>query len=184
MTYIFSAVYFLSVFNHVNFWLHKSILLSKYGFHQNKYQHTSKYLLFIFPEFRFFLYWFHSFFLISYYFYFYLLFIMGKDIWQIYKYSQYQLSTLSIKAPLLSYVASQTPSLSFELTITHVLPGIGKQQTNSILCSKNSIRNYLSITNNDDVHSCETQRKTIIEFQTLQLKIVIYNVLLPHQWVC
>ena len=83
---------------------------------------------------------------------------MGKDIGIIYKYSQYQLSTLSIKAPVLSYSASQKSSY-IELTITSIPCVIDKKQTNYVLCSKSFIHNDLSITNNDDIQSCETQRK-------------------------
>ena len=44
---------------------------------------------------------------------------MGKDIGQIYKYSQSQLSTLSLKVPVISYSDPQTPS-AIELTTTSV----------------------------------------------------------------
>ena len=53
---------------------------------------------------------------------------MGKDIGQTYKHSQSQLSTLSIKAPVLSYSVSQTSS-SIELTITSV-PSVIDKKTN------------------------------------------------------
>ena len=97
-------------------------------------------------------------FLISYYFYFYLAFIMGKDIGRIYKHNQSQLSTPSIKAPVISSSASQTSSY-IELSITSVSSIIYKKQTNSVLCSENSIQNNLNITNNDNIQSCETQIK-------------------------
>ena len=61
---------------------------------------------------------------------------MGKGMRQIYKHSQYQLSTLSIKAPVPSNSASQSSS-SIELTITPVPSVVDKKQTNSVLCSKN-----------------------------------------------
>ena len=85
---------------------------------------------------------------------------MGKDILRIYKHSQSQLSTTSIKAPVLSYSDDQTSSY-IELTITSVSSVIDKKQTNSVLCSKNSIQNDLNITNNDDIQSCETPRKQL-----------------------
>ena len=44
---------------------------------------------------------------------------MGKDIGRIYKHGQSQFSTLSIKAHVISFLASQTSS-SIELTITSV----------------------------------------------------------------
>ena len=83
---------------------------------------------------------------------------MGKEIGKIYKNSQYQLSTPSIKAPVHLSLDSQT-STSIELAITSIPSVRDKKQTNSILCSKNSIYNYLSIKNNDYIQSCETQRK-------------------------
>ena len=83
---------------------------------------------------------------------------MGKDIGKIYKHSQSQLSTRSNKAPVLSFLASQTLS-SIEMRITSIPSVRDKEQTNYVLCSKNSIQNDLNITNNDDIHSCETQRK-------------------------
>ena len=118
-----------------------------------------------------------------YCFYFYLAFIMGKDIGHIYKHSQSQISTPSIKAPFISYSASQTSS-SIELTITSVSSVIYNKQTNCVFCSKNTIQNDLNITNNDDIQSCETQRKTIIELQPLQIQIIMRNVLLSRQLFC
>ena len=73
---------------------------------------------------------------------------MGKDIGQNLKHSQSQLSTISIKEPVLSSSDSST-SYSIELTITSVSSVIDKKQTNSVLCSKNVTQNDLSITNND-----------------------------------
>ena len=52
---------------------------------------------------------------------------MGKDIEQIYKHSQSQLSTPSIKTPVISYSNSQTSS-SIELTITSVSSVIDKNK--------------------------------------------------------
>ena len=104
---------------------------------------------------------------------------MGKDIGKIYKHGKHQLSNPSIKAPVLLSLASKTPS-SIELTMTSV-PSVRDKKTNSGLCSKNSIQNDVSITNNDDTQSYETQRKKCIAFQPLQIKIIMNNVLLPHQ---
>ena len=75
---------------------------------------------------------------------------MGKDIGKFYKHSQYQISTPSIKAPVISYLASQTSS-SIVLTINSVPSVRDKKQTNSVFCSEKFIQNYLSITNNDDI---------------------------------
>ena len=44
---------------------------------------------------------------------------MGKDIGRIYKHSQYQLSTLSLKTPVISYSEPQTSS-DIKLTTTSV----------------------------------------------------------------
>ena len=78
------------------------------------------------------------------------------DIYHVCRYDQ--CFCLRIKAPVISSLASQTSS-SIELKITSVPSVIDKKQTNSVLCSKNSIHNDLSIANNDDIQSCETQRK-------------------------
>ena len=85
---------------------------------------------------------------------------MDKDTGQIYKHSQPHLSTPSIKAPVLSSSASQTSSF-IELIITSVSSVTDKKHTNYVLCSKNSIQNDLNTTNNDDIQSCETQRKKL-----------------------
>ena len=52
---------------------------------------------------------------------------MGKDIDQIYKHGQSQLSTTSIKEPVMSSSVSQT-SLSIELTINSVSSIIDKKK--------------------------------------------------------
>ena len=85
---------------------------------------------------------------------------MGKDIGQIYKHSQSQISISSFKAPVSSSLASQTTP-STKLT-TESVPSIRyKNQNNYVLCSQNSIHNYVSITNNDDIQSCEAARKKL-----------------------
>ena len=83
---------------------------------------------------------------------------MGKDIVQIYKYNQYQHSTTSIKTPVISFSDSQTSS-SIELTITSVPYGIDKNKPILFYVPKILSRMILSITNNDDIQSCVTQRK-------------------------
>ena len=80
---------------------------------------------------------------------------MGKDIDGIYKHSQSQLSTPSIKKPVFPYSASQTSS-SINSTRTCVSSIIDKDQTDSVLCSQNTTHNYLNITNNNNIHSCDT----------------------------
>ena len=40
---------------------------------------------------------------------------------------------------------------------------------NSVLSSKNSIRNYVSITNEDDIKSCETAEKNIYIIPTTSI---------------
>ena len=107
---------------------------------------------------------------------------MGKDIGIIYKHSKYQLWTLSINAPVLSYSAFKTSS-SIELTIIYVPSVRDKKQTNSVLCYENYIQNNSSIKNIYNIQPCETQRKIIIAFQPIQLQIITNNVFLPHQWI-
>ena len=68
-------------------------------------------------------------------FYFYVLFITGKEIGQMYKHGQSQLPIPSFKAPNLSSFVSQTPYY-IELTTTSVSPIRDKNQNNSVLCSK------------------------------------------------
>ena len=89
---------------------------------------------------------------------FVLLFIMGKGIGRIYKHSQSQLSTLSLKTPVSSSYYSQTSS-SIELTTTYVTSVTDKHQNNYVLYSQNTIHNDATITNNDDIQSCETPIK-------------------------
>ena len=91
---------------------------------------------------------------------------MVKDIKQIYKNSQYQLSTLSIKTPVPLHLSYQTSS-SIEFTKTSVTSVSNKKQTNSVLCSKNSIHDDLSITNNYDIQSCETVIKQNYSIPTI-----------------
>ena len=107
---------------------------------------------------------------------------MGKDIGQIYKHSQSQLSTLSIKESISSSSASQTSS-SIELTTTSVTSVDEKKQNNYALCYQHSIHKYVSITNNNNIKSCGTERKNLA-FQPLQLLIIMNKVLLPHPQVC
>ena len=63
---------------------------------------------------------------------------MGKAIGRIDKHGQSQVSTQSIKEPVLSCSAYETSS-STVLTKTLVSSDIDKEQTNSVLCSQNTI---------------------------------------------
>ena len=73
---------------------------------------------------------------------------MGKAIGKIYKYSQCQPSTMSIRKPIISSLAAQTSS-STTITRTLVSSIIDKKESNSVLCSQNTIQNDLNITNNE-----------------------------------
>ena len=108
-------------------------------------------------------------------------FIMGKDIGLIYKHSQSQLSTSSIKVPISSSSEPQTFS-AVKLTTTSFPSITEKHQNNSILCSQNTTQNDAIITNNDDILSCEKENKKLT-FQQFQHLIVIHNVLLLHTQV-
>ena len=82
---------------------------------------------------------------------------MGKDIGQIYKHIQSQLSTLSLKAPVSSSSKFQTSS-DIKLTTTYVPSARYKYQNNSVLYYQNNIQNDATITNNDNIQSCETPK--------------------------
>ena len=105
---------------------------------------------------------------------------MGKDISRIYKPSQSQLSTLSIKAPVSSSLEYQTSS-AIKLTTTSVPSITDKNQNNYVLCSPNTIQNDADITKNDNIQSCETQKK--IKYQPFQHLIIIHNIFLPRPQV-
>ena len=107
---------------------------------------------------------------------------MGKYIGQIYKHSQYQLSTLSLKTPVSSSSKPQTSS-AIELTTISVLSETDKHHNNSVLYSQDNIQNDISISNNDNIQSCEIPKNKIISFQPFQHLIIIHNVLLPHHQV-
>ena len=83
---------------------------------------------------------------------------MVKDIGRIYKYSQSQLSNSSLKAPVSSSSEPQTYS-AIKLTTTPVPSARNKHQNNYVLYSQNTIQNDATITNNDNIHSCETPKK-------------------------
>ena len=77
------------------------------------------------------------------------------------KYSQSQLSTLSIKAPVRSSPYHQISSAT-ELTTTSAPYVRGKNQNNYIFYSQNTIQIDASIKNNDNIQSCETARNNYI----------------------
>ena len=64
---------------------------------------------------------------------------MGRDIGRIYKHGQSQISNPEIKESVPLSLASYSSS-SIELTITSVPSVRDKNQTNSVLCSKNPSR--------------------------------------------
>ena len=91
---------------------------------------------------------------------------MAKEIVRIYRHSQYQLSTLSLNIPAISSSESQTSS-AIELTAKYVPSVTDKHQKNSVLYSQNTIQNYATITNNDKIQSCETQKKQNYSISTI-----------------
>ena len=62
---------------------------------------------------------------------------MGKDIEQIYKHSQSQLSNFSIKVPVSSSSENKTPS-AIQVTTTFVPSITDKHQNIYVLCSQNT----------------------------------------------
>ena len=84
-----------------------------------------------------------------------LLFVMGKYIERIYKHSQSQLSTLSLKTPVSSSSEPQTSS-AIELTTSSVPYVTDKHQNNYVFYSKNTIENDATITKNDNIKSYKT----------------------------
>ena len=75
---------------------------------------------------------------------------MGKDIGRIYKLSQSQLSTLSMKAPASSSSEPQIFS-AIKLATTSVPYITYKHQNNYVLCSQNTTQNNATITKNDKI---------------------------------
>ena len=75
---------------------------------------------------------------------------MGKDIGRNYKHSQSQLSVVSLKTPVSSSCEPQTSS-AIELSILYVSFVKDKHQNNYVLYFQNTIQNYATIPNNDDI---------------------------------
>ena len=97
---------------------------------------------------------------------------MGKDIGRIYKHIQSKLSIVYIKAPVSSSSESQKSS-AIKLTTPSVSSARDKHQNNSVLYSQNTIQNDATITKNDNIKSCETQKKT--NFNILTIKTPNYH---------
>ena len=57
-----------------------------------------------------------------------------------------------------------------------------KHRNNYVLCSQNTIQNDATITNNDDIQSCDTPKQNL-KHQPFQQLIIINNVLFPHSQV-
>ena len=89
---------------------------------------------------------------------------MGIDNGKFYKHSQSQLPTLSFKVPVSSSLDPQNSSAT-ELTKTSVPSVADKNQNNYVLYSQNTNQNDATITNNDNIQSCETEKTKIIAFQ-------------------
>ena len=85
---------------------------------------------------------------------------------RIYKHSQYQLSTSSLKAPVSSSADPQTAS-AIKLTTKSVPSVTDKNQNNYVLYSQNTIHNDATITNNYDIQSCETPKKRNYSIPTI-----------------
>ena len=87
-----------------------------------------------------------------------------KTLNKMFKRGQYQLSTPPIKALISSSSEPQTFS-AIKLTTTSVPSIRDKHQNNYVLCSQNTTKNDATISNNDDIQYCETQK--IINITTI-----------------
>ena len=76
---------------------------------------------------------------------------------------------MSLRAPVSSSLDPQKLS-AIELTTTSVLSVREKNQNNYVLYSQNTIHNDASITNNDNVQSCETSRKENYSIPTISTR--------------
>ena len=86
---------------------------------------------------------------------------MEKDIGQIHKHVQSQLSTFSLKTPVSSSSEPQTSS-AIKLTTMSVPSVTEKNQNDSVLYSKNTIHNNATIKNTSNIQSCETPQNNYI----------------------
>ena len=73
---------------------------------------------------------------------------------------------MSLKATVSSSSDTQTSS-AIELTTMSVPSVRDKNQNNYVLYSQNTIQNDANITNNDDIQSCETERKQNFSIPTI-----------------
>ena len=89
---------------------------------------------------------------------------------------------MSLNKTVSSSSEPQTSS-AIELTTTSVPYATEKHQKNSVLYSQNTIQNDATITKNDDIQSCGTQKNKIRSFRPFQHLIILHNVLLPHPQV-
>ena len=83
-----------------------------------------------------------------------------------YKHSQSQLSTYSPKAPISSSSDPRTSS-DTKLTTTTTPFVTDKNQNNSVLYYQNTIQNYATIKNNENIQSCETAKKISYSIPTI-----------------
>ena len=98
-----------------------------------------------------------------------LLFVTRKDIGQVYKHIQSQISTLSIKKPV-SLCSEPQQSVN-------VCPFCDRQTSKQLYLSfPKTIQNDATIPNNEDIQSCETPKNRIIAFQPFEHLIIIHNV--------
>ena len=76
---------------------------------------------------------------------------MGKDIGRSYKYNRSEISTPTLKKPVLSYSANHT-SYTTNLTRTIISSKLENEDSTAI-------KNTSDISNTDYIHSCVTPRK-------------------------
>ena len=174
-TYSFFAVDFLVLFNNAHFhfyfswefmimWLNKIISLNKQRFYKKIVTCIIIFIICILTNFGFVK-------ILCFPFYenfikFVLLFVMGKNIGKYYRYSQSRLSKFSLKIPV-SLSSDPQKSSDIKLTTTSVPSVTDKNQNNYVLYYQNTIHNDATITNNDDIQSCETARKINYSIPTI-----------------
>ena len=97
---------------------------------------------------------------------------MGKDIGRIYKHSQSQLSTLSLKGPVSSSSVPQTSS-AIKLTTTSI-PSVREKIKTIMLCIPKIPSRLMQ---------ASQIMMTYVAFQPFQRLIIIHNLFLPHPQV-
>ena len=103
---------------------------------------------------------------------------MGKDIGRIYKNSQSQLSTSSLKTHVSSSSEPQTSS-AIELTTTPV-PSVTDKNQKILFCFPKIPSRMMQPFQKMTTYSLVIQQKQIIALQPFQHLIIIHNVLLQH----